>query len=321
MSQILFHASHEQFKPSELLEYAVLAQRAGFDGIHSSDHFQPWNERQGESGHSFSWLGAAMQATTLPFGLICAPGPRHHPAMVAQAAATLTELFPGRFWLSLGSGEAINEQITGQHWPSKALRNERLLESFNIIRELLEGKTVTYQGHVCVNEARLYTLPSSRPPLYGAALTEETAYWMGSWAEGMLTVNHPLEKLRQVIKQFRDGGGHGKPIYVKVQLSYSRDESKAYSGALDQWRTNVLDGAMLAELWKPEQFDAVSAFVGPDEMKRSVNISSHSSQHAEWLKAYLSLGVDGLILHNVNRDQHTFIEDFGRFVLPEIRKF
>lgn len=321
MSKILFHASHEQFKPSELLEYAVLAQRAGFDGIHSSDHFQPWNERQGESGHSFSWLGAAMQATTLPFGLICAPGPRHHPAMVAQAAATLSELFPGRFWLSLGSGEAINEQITGQHWPSKALRNERLLESFNIIRELLEGKTVTYQGHVCVNEARLYTLPLNRPPLYGAALTEETAYWMGNWAEGLLTVNHPLEKLRNVIKRFRDGGGLGKPIYVKVQLSYSRDESKAYSGALDQWRTNVLDGAMLAELWKPEQFDAVSAFVGPDELKQSVNISSHSSQHTKWLKAYLSLGVDGLILHNVNRDQRTFIDDFGRFVLPEIRKF
>jgi len=319
MSQILFHASHEQFRPSELLDYVVLARRAGFDGIHSSDHFQPWNERQGESGHSFSWLGAAMQASTLPFGLICAPGPRHHPAMIAQAAATLTELFPGRFWLALGSGEAINEQITGHHWPSKVTRNERLFESFNIIRRLLEGKTVTYQGHVCVKEARLYTLPRERPPLYGAAITEETAHWLGSWAEGLLTINHPYEKLKRVIRQFREGGGNGKPVYVKVQLSYSRDETEAYTGALDQWRTNVLDSSMLAELWKPEQFEAISAFVGPDELRQSVNISSHLRQHVEWLNRYLSLGVDGLILHNVNREQRTFITDFSKYVLPEIR--
>ncbi|MFC3200002.1 TIGR03885 family FMN-dependent LLM class oxidoreductase [Parapedobacter deserti] len=319
MSQIAFHASHEQFSPSTLLRYVSLAKEANFDAIHSSDHFQPWTERQGESGHAFSWLGAAMHASALPFGLICAPGPRHHPAVAAQAIATLAELFPRRLWVALGSGEAVNERITGQPWPGKAVRNERLLECFHIIRKLLDGETVTHHGHVCVEEARLYTLPPERPLLLGAAITKETASWMGSWAEGLLTINQPIDKLQEVIEQFRNGGGKDKPIYVKVQLSYSRSESEAHSGALHQWRTNVFDSDVLAELWKPEQFDAIGAFVKPEDLQQTINISSNLQQHVDWLKSYLLLGVDCLILHNVNREQEVFIDDFGKFVLPQLR--
>ena len=139
MAIISYHASHEQFKPSELLAWAVLAEKAGFDGINSSDHFFPWSERQGESGFSFAWLGAAMQATSLPFGLVCAPGPRYHPAILAQAAATLSEMFPDRFWMALGSGEALNENITGAPWPDKETRNRRLYESADVIKKLLNG--------------------------------------------------------------------------------------------------------------------------------------------------------------------------------------
>ncbi|SKB69502.1 probable non-F420 flavinoid oxidoreductase [Parapedobacter luteus] len=318
MAQIAYHASHEQFSPSELLSYAQMAEEAGFTAIHSSDHFQPWSERQGESGHVFSWLGAAMQACKLPFGLICAPGPRHHPAVTAQAIATLTDLSPERLWVALGSGEAINERITGQPWPSKAIRNERLLESFHIIRRLLDGETVTCHGRVCTDEARLYTRPPKRPLLLGAAITEETAHWMGSWAEGLLTINHPLEKLERVIKQFRVGGGDGKPVFVKVQISYSRSESAAYAGAFDQWRTNIFDSSVLADLWKPEQFEALAKFVEPKDLEQAVNISSDPRQHEVWLKSYLALGVDCLILHNVNREQAAFIEDFGRAVLPKL---
>lgn len=319
MAFLAYHASHEQFRPSELLRYIMLAQYAGFEAIHSSDHFQPWNERQGESGHALTWLGAAMQPCSLPFGLVCSPGPRHHPAVVAQAVATLGELFPDRLWVALGSGEAINERVLGQYWPSKATRNERLLESFDIIRQLLEGETITHHGHVHIEEGRLYTLPAKRPLLLGAAVTAETAYWMGSWAEGLLTVNHPLEKLAGVIRQFRRGGGKGKPIYVKVQLSYSRNESAAYAGAYEQWRTNIFESSVLAELWKPEQFDAAAEFVKLKDLQQSINISSDIQQHIRWLKAYLDLGVDSLILHNVNREQELFIEDFGKLVIPQLK--
>ncbi|SFC35971.1 probable non-F420 flavinoid oxidoreductase [Parapedobacter composti] len=319
MKPIAFHASHEQFSPSALLRYALLAQQAGFNAIHSSDHFQPWSHRQGQSGHAFSWLGAAMQQCSLPFGLICAPGPRHHPAIVAQSIATLTELFPDRLWVALGSGEAINERITGQPWPSKTQRNERLLECFDIIHRLLDGQTVTHRGRVCAEEARLYTLPRERPRLLGAAITEETAHWMGSWAEGLLTISQPPETLDRVITRFRDGGGVDKPVYVKVQLSYARDKAQAVAGAFDQWRTNIFDSSILADLWRPEQFESLAAFVKQSDLEQSVHISNDINQHAEWLNQYLSMGVDGLILHNVNREQEAFIEDFGQSVIPQLK--
>ena len=121
-ARIGFHASHEQFPPSELLDLARLAEAVGFDCAMSSDHFRPWGTQQGQSGYAWSWLGAAMAATRLPFGVISAPGYRHHPAILAQAAATLAEMFPGRFWLALGSGQRLNEDITGLAWPERRWR-------------------------------------------------------------------------------------------------------------------------------------------------------------------------------------------------------
>jgi coenzyme F420-dependent glucose-6-phosphate dehydrogenase len=113
MAKFAYHASHEQFKPSELLKYAQAANIAGFTNISCSDHFHPWSDRQNQSGFAWSWLGAAMQAIPLSFGVVCAPGQRYHPAIIAQAAATLAEMFPNRFWVALGSGQALNEKITG----------------------------------------------------------------------------------------------------------------------------------------------------------------------------------------------------------------
>ena len=144
MVRLGYHASHEQFAPSHLRALTRQAERAGFDCVKSSDHFHPWSERQGQSGFAWSWLGAAMQATSLPFGMISAPGYRYHPAILAQAAATIGEMFPARLWLALGSGEAINEAITGQAWPEKAERNARLDECVSVMRALLNGERVTH---------------------------------------------------------------------------------------------------------------------------------------------------------------------------------
>lgn len=164
MVKFAYHASHEQFKPSALLKYVQAAEQAGFTAASSSDHFHPWSEQQGESGFSWAWLGAAMQATSLPFSVVCAPGQRYHPAIVAQAVATLAEMFPNRFWVSIGSGEALNERITGEHWLPKDERNARLKECADIIRALWAGETVTHYGRVCIEEAKLYTRPETPPP-------------------------------------------------------------------------------------------------------------------------------------------------------------
>ena len=180
MPRIGYHASHEQFAPSELLRLVGLAERAGFDCAMSSDHFRPWGTAQGQSGFAWSWLGAALQATRLPFGVISAPGYRYHPAILAQAAATLAEMFPGRLWLALGSGQRLNEDLTGVAWPDKPERNARLRECADVVRALLAGETVTHRGRVTVVEAKLYSRPERPPPLLGAAVTEATAEQVGA---------------------------------------------------------------------------------------------------------------------------------------------
>ena len=137
-----FHASHEQIDPRSLLAAVQAAEAAGFQAAMCSDHFSPWSARQGESGFAWSWLGAALQATSLSFGVVNAPGQRYHPAIIAQAAATLAQMFPDRFWVALGSGEAMNEHITGERWPAKSVRNARLRECVDIMRALFAGETV-----------------------------------------------------------------------------------------------------------------------------------------------------------------------------------
>jgi coenzyme F420-dependent glucose-6-phosphate dehydrogenase len=314
-----YHASHEQFTPSELLRYARLAEEAGFTSINCSDHFNPWSERQGQSGFSFAWLGAAMMNSSLPFGVVCTPGYRYHPAVVAQAAATLAEMFPGRFWMSLGSGEALNERITGEKWPLKEERNERLFESSHVIKRLLNGETVTHLGRVTVEHARLYTLPQKSPLVLGAAVTAETAAWMGSWADGIITVHRPFEELKQVVNAFRSNGGQNKPIFLKVQLSYAATEEEALHGAWEQWRTNIFHSTVLGDLWQVQQFDELGKFVQPEELKQMVRISSDIKQHIEWIRQDMQLGFERIILHNVNKQQEEFIKVFGEKVLPEVK--
>src|SRR4051812_48475433 len=141
-----FHASHEQVPPADLLAAVVRAEQAGFTAAMCSDHFSPWSERQGESGFAWSWLGAALQATGLSFGVVNAPGQRYHPAIIAQAIGTLASMYPGRFWAALGTGEASNEHITGGGWPRKEIRKQRLGEAGRGVREIFQGPGGRHHG-------------------------------------------------------------------------------------------------------------------------------------------------------------------------------
>ncbi|MCC6287420.1 MAG: TIGR03885 family FMN-dependent LLM class oxidoreductase [Chitinophagaceae bacterium] len=312
MPLICYHSSHEQFSPSHLLRLVQLAEQAGFGGIHSSDHFHPWSRRQGQSGFTLSWIAAAMQATQLPFSMVCAPGQRLHPAIVAQATATLAEMFPGRFNIELGSGEAINESITGDPWLPKAQRNERLLECYHIIKKLLGAEEVSFNGHVHVKNAKLYTLPPQQPLLLCAAITDETTIWSAGWADGLLTTAGETGAVAKKIALFRSNGGTGKPVYLQFAFSYARNKSEAQQEAYDQWRSNVLPAEKLANYARVEQFDEASENILPGEVMHAIPVYSDIYALRKSIQEYLSLDIDRLILHNVSRHQEIFIEDYGQ---------
>jgi G6PDH family F420-dependent oxidoreductase len=259
-----------------------------------------------------------MQVVPLPFGIVNAPGQRYHPVIIAQAIATLSEMYPDRLWVALGSGEASNEHVTGDPWPPKADRNARVAECAAVIRGLLRGDEVSVDGHVRVDRARLWTLPSSPPQLIGAALSEATAAWCGGWADGLITVHMPPHRLRRVIDAFRSGGGEGKPVRVQVKVAWAPTEDEALAGAYEQWRTNVFDSVLMADLETVEQFEAAAVHVRPDDVRPGVLVSADPKQHAAWLNETLDVGVDDLFVHQVPREQRRFIDTFGGEVLPEV---
>jgi coenzyme F420-dependent glucose-6-phosphate dehydrogenase len=309
---IYYHASHEQFPPGKLLSLAQLARDVGFQGITCSDHFHPWSAQQGQSGFALSWLGASLQATGLIHGVVTAPGWRYHPAILAQAGATLAEMFPERFWMALGSGEMLNEGIVGLHWPSKSVRMKTLYESSSIIRSLWKGETVTHHGLVKIENATLHTLPANPPLLIGAAITPETAKWLGEWADGMITVSQPKEKMAKVVEAFQSGGGKGKPMMLKAEISYAETEKAALQGAWEEWKTNIFGSSVLAQLRLPSEFESAGMYVTPEDMRPQVRISPDLDQQIEWLTEELKMGFSTISIHNVNRGQERFIRDFGK---------
>jgi coenzyme F420-dependent glucose-6-phosphate dehydrogenase len=281
-----------------------------------SDHFAPWSITQGHSGFAWSWLGAALQATRLSFGTVNAPGQRYHPAIIAQAAATLAEMYPDRFWVALGSGEALNEHITGEAWPNKRERRARLREAVDVRRALFAGETVTHSGLIDVHEAKLYTRPKKPPALFGAAISAESAAWVGGWADGLITIARPESELRQVVMNFREGGGEGKPMFLQSALSFESSEEEALAAAHRNWRTNAVPSSeFYSDTGSPELFDAATSFVRPEDMRSSVRVSADPGQHRAWLQADSDLGFDRTYVHSVGTNQLRFIEDFAVKVL------
>ncbi|MBE8723034.1 TIGR03885 family FMN-dependent LLM class oxidoreductase [Sphingobacterium pedocola] len=314
-----YHASHEQFSPSQLLTYVQLAEKAGFNAVMSSDHFHPWSENDSQSGFAWSWLGAAMQTTSMEFGIVNSPGQRYHPAIIAQAVATLDDLFPNRLWIALGSGQALNEKITAQVWPSKEIRHARLEESVQIMKRLWAGETVTHYGVIAVENATLYTKPLSSPPVYGAALTESTAAWIGTWAGGLITVNQDTSKLHQIIRAFRRLRPNGR-LTLKLQVSYASTEEDTIEAAWISWRNNTLGNELQAELALPELFDRAGLHVAREHVKKHVLTSIDPSRYIDAIHTYFEMGFDKIIIHNVNRQQEEFIAFMGKEVLPFIKK-
>lgn len=312
-----FHASHEQISPRQLLADVQLAEAVGFRAAMCSDHLAPWSARQGHSGMAWPWLGAALATTNLTFGTVTAPGQRYHPVVVAHAIATLGQMFPGRFWTALGSGENANEHVTGEPWPRKEVRQQRLEECVDVIRRLLDGHTVSHDGLVTVREARVWEVADPRPRLIAPAVSVDTAVRGAAWADGLATINQDPGVMRDMLSAWDDAGGTGEKI-LQVHLSWAPDADEAYALAHDQWRSNVFGAPACWDL-TTAAFDAVSEQgISAEQVHQSVLVSADLGELTDRIHALASLGFDAVYLHHVGQDQRPFLEAFGEHVLPRL---
>ena len=321
-----YMASFEQFGPTEMLEYCIRAEKAGFEAVTASDHFHPWVPAQGESAFVWSWMGALGVATKMRFGTgVTPPGWRYHPAILAQAAATLEVMFPGRFYLGLGAGEALNEHITGLHWPEAAVRSEVLFESIEVIRKLFTGKVVKHRGtHVQLESAKLYTLPATPPPIIVATSGPINAQKTGKLADGILTVGAADEKLKMLLERFEKGALEaGKDPnkmsrILQIKVSYAETDEEAVAQAVKEWPTGGM-AFPKGDIRNPEDFEAMAKLVRPEHFKNRVLMTADLSKHVEQIQHYIGLGFEEIYIHNVGRNQEAFIDAYATHVIPNLR--
>lgn len=321
-----YMASFEQFHPTDLLEYCKQAEKAGFEGVSASDHFHPWTPQQGQSAFVWAWLGALGASTNLRFGTgVTPPGYRYHPAILAQAAATLEAMFPGRFVLGLGAGEALNEHIVGGYWPEAAVRSEVLFEAIEVIRGLFTGKVFKTRGkHFTVESAKLYTLPESPPPIVIATSGPINAQRTGKFADGILTVGAADEKLKMLIERFEKGAREaGKDPatmtkILQIKVSYADTTQAAVDQAVKEWPNGGMSFPK-GDIRNPEDFEAMAKLVKPEHFKNRVLMSADLDEHVAHIQHFIDLGFPEIYIHNVGRNQTEFIKAYGEHVVNKLR--
>ena len=327
MTKIGYAAMLEQFQPMELLDYCAAAETAGFSaGYMVSEHFHPWTPQQGASAFAWSFMGALGTRTSLPFGTaVTCPGFRYHPAVIAHAAATLGAMFPGRFWLGLGAGEALNEHVVGGAWPEIGVRSAMLFESIEIISKLFSGNVVKHQGdHFTLESARLYTRPEEAVPIYVATAGPVNAKRTGRHAQGMITVGAADDKIGMLWAKFEEGareGGKdpvGMPKLLQIHVSWARTDEAATDNAVREWPNGGMPFPK-QDIKNPEDFAAMAKLVKPSDFTNRVLMTSDLGKHIAHIQHYVDMGFDEIHLHNVGRNQAEFIDVFGREVLPELR--
>lgn len=225
-------------------------------------------------------------------------------------------MFPGRYWLAVGTGQALNEAVTGAAWPAKPERRARLREAVDVIRALWAGETVTRRGAVRVEAAKLYTRPARPPLLFAAALTPETAEWAGGWADGLLTVGHQPDGLREVADAFRRGGGAGKPMVLQAAVGYAPNEDEAWRDAHAGWPVAGLGQDLLQDAPTPGAIAAEAETVRVGDLRGKLRVSSDPARHVEWIRGDFAAGFAAVYLHFVGRDPDRFIDAFAERVLP-----
>jgi G6PDH family F420-dependent oxidoreductase len=313
-----YKLSSEEQPPVDLVRQAQMAEDAGFEFALISDHYHPWTDRQGQSPFVWSVIGAIAQATRrLVVGTaVTCPTGRIHPAIVAQAAATTAALMPGRFFLGVGTGENLNEHITGDRWPETEVRQERLTEAIEVIRLLWQGGNRSYHGrHYIVENARLYTLPDSPPPLLVAVGGPRGAEQAGRLGDGMIGTDPE----RALLAAFDKAGGAGKPRYAEITVCWAKDEATARRIAHEQWPTSAMESSLSWELPLPAHFEAVAKLVTEEEIAESITCGPDAARHLAAIRTYVRAGYDHICVHQVGKDQKGFFEFYEQEILPELK--
>jgi G6PDH family F420-dependent oxidoreductase len=323
MTHIGYSAALEQFHPNDLLRYCSLAEEHGFKGVLAADHFQPWVPQQGHSAFVYAWMASLGTTTSHVFGPgVTCPGFRYHPSVIAHAASTLAAMFPGRFWLGLGSGEALNEHVTGGVWPEPVVRMEMLIESTEIIQRLFSGKPVRYRGkHFTMEKVRLYTMPDEPPPIYIGATGPQTVRFAGRACDGLITPGASREKLQGIMDNLAKGASEAgrDPAtltrLLQVHVSWADSYEEALQYALTEWPNGGMSFPK-QDIRSPEDFAAMAKLVQPEHFTGRVLISPDLEEHRAHLQGFLDLGFDTIYVHNVGRNQEAFIKAFGEHVIP-----
>jgi G6PDH family F420-dependent oxidoreductase len=318
MLHLGYKLSSEEFGPIDLVRQAALAEAAGFDFALISDHFHPWSDRQGQSPFVWAALGGIASATErliVGTGVTC-PIIRTHPAIVAQAAATIAAMLPGRFFLGVGTGENLNEHVTGAKWPPVDVRREMLAEAVAVIRQLWRGDVLSHRGpHYTVESARLYTLPPKPPPIMVAASGPQAARVAGRIGDGFVTTDPDPGLLRT----FRRAGGRGKPSFVEVTVCWGRSERAARRTAHAVWPLAALDGPLFTELAQPGHFEAAFKPITEAQVARAVVCGPDPDRHLAAIRRASRAGYDHVCVHQVGPDQQGFIRFYEAEILPRLR--
>jgi coenzyme F420-dependent glucose-6-phosphate dehydrogenase len=321
----LHFCAHEQFPPDDLLRQAVEAERAGFDGIGCSDHLQPWWE-PGESGHAWVWLGAAAQATAaVSLGTGVTPaGPRYHPLLIAQAWATLETMYPGRPYLGIGSGEALNEAPLGEGWPPVEGQIERMAEALEMIRALWDGKRLSNRGtHFSTDGAYIHTLPEGRPPIYVSAFGPQAARVAGRLGDGLWTLADPAA-VPEILDAYRgaadDAAREPGEIVLQAAFSWAESDEAALEGA------RVWKGSQPTEFYRDDWHDPKAMYehaaelISDDDLRQALIISADPEEHVSRIREVEMLGATTIaLMNNSGADPHAAIETYGRAVLPRFK--
>jgi G6PDH family F420-dependent oxidoreductase len=322
-AKIGYAAMLEQFGPGEVVEYSVRAEAAGFDGVMAADHFQPWVPQQGQAAFVWNVMTAIGERTKGDVGPgVTCPSFRMHPAIVAQASATLAAMYPGRHWLGLGSGEALNEHVVAGYWPETPERIARMFEAIEIIRKLFSGRDVKHDGRFFKLETtRLWTLPAEPPPILVATAGPVTAKKTGSLCDGLITVGAPEDKCEMLLGQFAAGAREaGKdpdamPRIMQLHLSWAPTDEEALRNAMVEWPNGGMKFPK-QDIRSPFDFEQMARLVRPEDFAGRMLISADPELHRREIQRFLDLGFDQVYLHNVGRNQLEWIEVFGREVLP-----
>jgi G6PDH family F420-dependent oxidoreductase len=311
--------SSEEHKPNKLIAHAEMAERSGFKFLLISDHFHPWVSQQGESSFVWSVLGGIAQATQrvrVGTGVTC-PIMRIHPALIAQAAATVADMMPGRFFLGLGTGEYLNEHIFGDPWPRIDTRQEMLYEAIHIIKDLWKGEEYSYDGtYFTVRDARIYTLPQKLPPIYMAASGPESAEMAAEISDGLISTTSGDE----VVKAFKKKGGSGKPRFGSVKVCWAHSLEEARQTVQQWWPVSAISGLLHVDLPSPKHFeDAVEAMGEPKIPEDSI-LGPNPNPYLKAIQSLQENGYDHIYIHQVGPDQEGFLKFFKSELLPLLEK-